>query len=322
MNGDQVDRMNQGMNGMRILGALMVGMVLLVSGCDVIESPTVERQPVVEAYLVEGDTLPEVRLSRTASVDASLGGQEAITGAEVVIEQLGADGAASKTTLYRLDSAGVYVPEVPAPTVQGGATYRLRATLPGGAEVSAETTIPTNLSLVEAVNTESIFLSEQQPSFTVTRATVRDAPVVFIFTTTSLLDFDAMTDEAIRDELTRFYDDGFDEDEDDVRDFRVNDSPIVNQGNYEDNGDGTITIDYPWIALAFCKRNEVAVSVLDRALYDYIRTQVAQQGGLSPGEIPNIVDNIDGGTGIFGSYTRITTTIDITCPERTRATRK
>ena len=317
MNDDQVDSMNQGMNsmnGMRILGALVVGAALLLSGCDVIESPTIGQQPVVEAYLVEGDTLPEVRLSRTAQVDASPGGQEAITGAEIVIEQLGADGASGETTLYRPDSAGVYVPDGPAPVVQGGATYRFRATLPGGAEVSAETTIPTNLSLVEAVNTESTFLSEQQPSFTVTRADVRDAPVVFIFTTTSLLDFNAMTDEEIRAEFTPFYDDGFDEDEDDVRDFRVNPSPIVNQGNYEDNGDGTITTDYPWIALAFYGQNEVAVSVLDRALYDYIRTQGAQQGALSPGEIPNVVDNIDGGTGIFGSYTRISTTIDVARP--------
>ena len=317
MNDDQVDSMNQGMNsmnGMRILGALVVGAALLLGGCDVIESPTIGQQPVVEAYLVEGDTLPEVRLYRTAQVDASPGGQEAITGAEIAIEQLGADGASGETTLYRPDSAGVYVPDGPAPVVQGGATYRFRATLPGGAEVSAETTIPTNLSLVEAVNTESTFQSPQQPSFTVTRADVRDAPVVFIFTTTSLLDFDAMTDEEIRAEFTPFYADGFDEDEDDVRDFRVNPSPIVNQGNYEDNGDGTITTDYPWIALAFYGENEVAVSVLDRALYDYIRTQGAQQGALSPGEIPNVVDNIDGGTGIFGSYTRIATTIDVARP--------
>jgi hypothetical protein len=198
--------------------------------------------------------------------------------------------------------------------VQGGATYRLRATLPGGQDLSAETTIPTDLALVQAENTESTFLSENQPSFTLTRATVRDAPVVFIFTTVSLLDFDTTPDEELIRQLTPFYEDGFDEDEDDIRDFRVNASPIVNEGNYEDNGDGTITTDYPWIALAFCGRNEVAVSVLDRAMYDYIRTVGAQQGALSPGEIPNIVDNIDGGTGIFGSYTRIASTIDVTCP--------
>lgn len=317
MNGDPVDRMNQGMNGMngiRVVGALVVGLALLVGGCDVIESPTVGQQPVVEAYLVEGDTLPEVRLSRTAPVDASSGGQEAITGADVLIEQVGPDGAPGETTMYRTDSAGVYVPDGSAPVVQGGATYRLRATLPGGQDLSAETTIPTDLALVQAENTESTFLSENQPSFTLTRATVRDAPVVFIFTTVSLLDFDTTPDEELIRQLTPFYEDGFDEDEDDIRDFRVNASPIVNEGNYEDNGDGTITTDYPWIALAFCGRNEVAVSVLDRAMYDYIRTVGAQQGALSPGEIPNIVDNIDGGTGIFGSYTRIASTIDVTCP--------
>lgn len=313
-----VIRMNQVMkrtNGLPVLGALVVGLVLLVAGCDLVESPTVGQQPVVEAYLVEGDTLPGVRLSRTAPVDASSGGQEAITGATVMIERISTDGAPGETTMYRVDSAGVYVPDGSAPVVEGGATYRFRATLPGGQELSAETIIPTDLALVRAENTESTFLSPNQPSFTLTRATVRDAPVVFIFTTVSLLDFDAMTNDELIDKLTPFYEDGFDADDDDIRDLRVNASPIVNEGNYDNNEDGTITTDYPWIALAFCGRNEVSVSVLDRAMYDYIRTVDAQQGALSPGEIPNIVDNIDGGTGIFGSYTRIASTIDIACPD-------
>lgn len=299
---------------LNVMGALLVGLTLLVGGCDVIESSTVGQQPVVEAYLVAGDTLPSVRLSQTAPIDGDAGGQEAISGADVVIERLGDDGDPAETVLYRADTAGVYVPENPAPVVQGGATYRLRATIPGSAEVRGETTVPSGLRLVEATNTESTFQSPQQPSFTVTRAVVRDVPVVFIFTTTSRLNFDSLSTDEIKDQFTPFYRDAFDGDEDEVRDFQTTASPIINEANYEDNGDGTITIDYPWIALAFLGENEVAVSVLDRALYDYIRTNGAQQGGLSPGEIPNIVDNIDGGTGIFGSYARVATTIDIAPP--------
>jgi hypothetical protein len=299
---------------MRQWGVAVAVFAVVLGGCDAIDTSTVEQEPVVEAYLVEGDLLPPVRLTRTAPIDAGPDGQAAIDDAEVVIEWVGGDGEPGAPVAYRSAGGGTYVPAEPVPVVEGGATYRLRATLPGGAPVRAETTVPTGLRLVEAVNTESTFQSPRQPSFTVTRATVQGAPVVFVYTTTSLLDFEGMTDEALRAELTPFYADGFDADEDDPEDLRTNPSPIVNQANYDDNGDGTITTDYPWIALAYYGRNEVGVSVLDRALYDYLRTQNAQQGGLSPGEIPNILDNVDGGTGIFGSYTQVTTTIDIARP--------
>jgi hypothetical protein len=296
-----------------VLLVLLFSVVL--AACDAIDTAAVEEQAVVEAYLEAGADLPQVILSRTAPVDAGPGGQEAIRGADVFIDRLDAGGEVAATTTYsETDSVGFYAPEGVPPQVEPGATYRLRVELEEGPDLSAETTVPAGLELVEEVNTESVFQSPEQPSFTLTRATVRDAPVVFIFTTTSQLDFDAMDDEAIKAELTPFYADAFDEDEDDLRDFRVTASPIVNEANYEDNGDGTITTDYPWIALAFFGENEVAVSVLDRALYDYIRTQGAQQGGLSPGEIPNIVDNIDGGTGVFGSYARIATTITVERP--------
>lgn len=294
-----------------VAGLMAVAWAVVMSGCDAIDTSAVEQQPVVEAYLVDGDPLPPVFLSRTAPVNAGPGGQAPIVGASVEIDRVG---DAGETISYREDADGTYVPDGTAPVVQGGATYRLRVRLPDGVLLSAETTVPTGLQLVRSVNTESTFQSPQQPSFTVTRATVRDVPVVFIYTTVSLLDFDGMSTDGLRAELTPFYADGFDEDEDDPRDFRTNTSPIVNQANYDVNADGTITTDYPWIALAFYGDNEVGVSVLDRALYDYIRTQGAQQGGLSPGEIPNVLDNVEGGTGIFGSYAQVTTTIRVARP--------
>jgi len=220
-----------------------------------------------------------------------------------------------QTVPYRTtDTVGFYVPDSPTPTVQGGTTYRLRAELPEGGSIRAETTVPTAIEIVNTENTDATFQSADQPSFTVTRSDVTDVPAALIFTTTSLLDFDAMSEDDLINEFTPFYKDAYDPDDDDIEDFKVTSSGILNEANFEVNSDGTITIDFPWIAVAFYGENEVAVSVLDRALYDYIRTQEAQQGGLSPGEIPNIVDNIEGGTGIFGSYARASASINVQRP--------
>ncbi|NBC85494.1 MAG: DUF4249 family protein [Bacteroidetes bacterium] len=291
---------------------LLVSAVAVFSACDAIDTASVEQQPVAEAYMEAGKDLPEVVLSRTAPIDAGPGGQQGIRNADVFIDRLGPDGSVVQTVPYRTtDTVGFYVPDSPTPTVQGGTTYRLRAELPEGGSIRAETTVPTAIDLVASENTDATFQSPVQPSFTVTRAEVRDAPVVLLFTTTSQLDFEALSEEELIAEFTPFYADAYDPDEDDIEDFKVTQSPILNEANYDDNGDGTITIDFPWIAVAFYGENEVAVSVLDRALYDYLRTQEAQQGGLSPGEIPNIVDNIEGGTGIFGSYARASETINV-----------
>ena len=48
-------------------------------------------------------------------------------------------------------------------------------------------------------------------------------------------------------------------------------------------------------------------SAVDDNLFDFIRSQSVQQGGstLAPGEIPNVLDHIEGGTGIFGSLARV-----------------
>jgi hypothetical protein len=304
--------MMTGISARAALAVLLVSAVAVFSACDAIDTASVEQQPVAEAYMEAGKDLPEVVLSRTAPIDAGPGGQQGIRNADVFIDRLGPDGSVVQTVPYRTtDTVGFYVPDSPTPTVQGGTTYRLRAELPEGGSIRAETTVPTAIDLVASENTDATFQSPVQPSFTVTRAEVRDAPVVLLFTTTSQLDFEALSEEELIAEFTPFYADAYDPDEDDIEDFKVTQSPILNEANYDDNGDGTITIDFPWIAVAFYGENEVAVSVLDRALYDYLRTQEAQQGGLSPGEIPNIVDNIEGGTGIFGSYARASETINV-----------
>lgn len=67
--------------------------------------------------------------------------------------------------------------------------------------------------------------------------------------------------------------------------------------------------------MAFYGPNEVGVNVIDDTLFDLIRTQQTQQGvpdaGLGPGEIPNVIEHVEGGTGVFGSYAEARQRIEV-----------
>jgi hypothetical protein len=56
---------------------------------------------------------------------------------------------------------------------------------------------------------------------------------------------------------------------------------------------------------------------VDDNIFDFVRSHTVQQGGstLSPGEIPNVLDRVEGGTGIFGSSAQITYETFVKRPE-------
>jgi hypothetical protein len=92
-----------------------------------------------------------------------------------------------------------------------------------------------------------------------------------------------------------------------LEDFEIDESLIVNEANFDPNPGGTITIKIPWIAIAFYGPNIININAIDGNVLDFIRSQRIQRRAptLSPGEIPNIIDNIEGGTGLFGSFARV-----------------
>ena len=61
------------------------------------------------------------------------------------------------------------------------------------------------------------------------------------------------------------------------------------------------------IAVAFYGDALVGTAAVDDALYDFMRYQGVQTNGstLSPGEIPNVLDHINGGRGIFSSMAKV-----------------
>lgn len=284
-----------------------IALLLALAACDAAGPEAFEAQYVVESYQVAGEPLAEVRLSRTAPVDATYDFNElAVSGAEVAVELLDEDGGTEARYLYREnpDTVGVYeaVDPVPAEPLR---TYRLEVDLPetDEARLSATTIVPDTFRVVRAEADTVVFGSPEQAAFTLTKSQYPGRRQSYYrFTTETLLE-----DPAVED-LTPIYQRLYEEADGDIAlsDFFTASSPILNEANYTEQADGTLTIRLPWLAVAFYGPIRVEASALDDNLYDFFRSQSVQQGGstFSPGEIPNVLDHVEGGTGVFGSLAR------------------
>lgn len=288
-----------------------------------------EQQVVVEGYLQAEAPMGTLRLSRTVGVDETYSpAQTAVRGAEVVVHRLTDRGEIAETIPYEAaPHPGMYEPVVQR-RVQPKTSYRLEVTTSDGTELTATTTVPGPIEVVRTRNDTTVYPasgssgSSRQPAVTIVPpSTASDSQNVFVFTTTSLLDFRGTPDSVLQKRLTPLYADVYDPEEDSLDVFRVRSSGLLNEGNYDRNSDGTITVRLPWLAVAFFGPNEIAVNVVDTNLYDFIRTQQAQQGGFSaqqpglgPGEIPNVLDHVEGGAGVFGSYARVSRHIEVRPP--------
>ncbi len=300
----------------RLLLFAIFGLAALV-GCDTAALET-ESQVVVEAYLEAGAPMDSVRLTRTARASAEYTPERtAVQGADVQVQRLSDSGGVAATVPYtETDSTdGLYIPDPETPaTVKPQGTYRLRAAPPEGPVVTAETTVPAPVEAVRTQNDTTTYPdpddeNSDPPQF---ELTVRPGPSalerqnVYVLTSRSLLDLQSISasppDSVAGRLLTPFYLEQYDADSDTLASFRVNSSGLLNEANFTSNDDGTVSITLPWLAVAFYGPNQIRASVVDDNLYDFLRTQSAQQMSLAPGEIPNIDEDIENGTGIFGSF--------------------
>jgi hypothetical protein len=215
---------------------------------------------------------------------------------------LAADGSIEEVFDYEYVHGPVYQPTDDAATVQPGRTYRLIAELPDDGVVSARTTVPGAFEIRRISATTVEYQSDEQLEFDVTRSFVAGRQAIFVF---SLEAGDPRAEM-----LTPLYAEIVDDDVDQVR---ITESPPVNEQNYDINDDGTLTIRVPWLAVAFYGPNEVIANSIDDNLYDFLRSQFVQQGGstFAPGEIPNVIEHVEGGTGVFGSLSRVSAQVEI-----------
>lgn len=299
-----------------LFALLAAGMV----GCD-----TTATQPgtqvVVESYQQAQAPLDTVWLTRTVDARETYNPQAAaVRNAEVEVQRLNEDGEPTNTTVYReTGTGGVYVPDVPSPpTVEVKTTYRLQVETEDGTSITSTTTVPDSISLREVTNTTAEYQNvRQQPAFTfVPPEPQYDRQNVYFFAVTS-----QRPRRELVPNLTPFYADSYEPEEDSIESFRTNASNLLNEANFTRNGDGTLTVDLPWIGVAFYGTNEVAINVVDNNYYDFLRSESAQETA-PPGEFPNVIDRVEGGTGIFGSYAQATATLDIQCSDAVQGIRR
>ena len=318
------------MRALSLAGALALA---ALCGCDATTVGDTSEQIVVSSTLVAGEPLSQVELSLTRPVDAVFDPDEArVTDATVTVSLLREDGTVEQAVPYAY-RGGIIASYQPAtdtpPSAIPGRTYRLDVTAPGSParRLSAVTTVPETIGLVAAPAPEVVYQSAQGPSFVVTESERGGEKVVFLITVRSSdpLDFE----EVQVDGETRYRsvpDSGFDPVpiietfaecereaagtllcEENIGDFNGGSSPLINQESYIDRGDGTLQVNVPWLAFGFYGPASVNLVTLDAALVDFLETQSLQFAPttLSPGEIPNIVSNVDGGLGVFGSVAQV-----------------
>ncbi len=279
---------------------LAVFVALSLAGCDSNGFEGHEPEVVVESYLIAGEPIAKVRLSRSASARRTYDfTQNSLKGAEVIVSRLDATGAVDEVTRFEEfeEQPGLYWP-VEENVIRAGSTYRLDVSPPGFRSVTATTIVPGAFELIRSSADTLVYQGGEQFELDVTRSEFPGRQSIFVFATESLTPSEEL--------LTPFYRDITGDSEDDIASLRITESPLINEGNYDVNEDGTLTIKLPWIAVAFFGPNRLTANALDDNMYDFLRSQTVQQGGstLAPGEISNVIEHIDGETGVFGSLSR------------------
>lgn len=291
------------MKAITFLSILLAG--LLFSSCDVTNNDQFSPEFVVEAYLFANAPLPPVRLSQTVPFgEKYIFDEQAVGNATVSLQLLDSNGAVETSFDYSQSQPGIYQAANPAATVLPRRSYALEIRVPNNETViRSQTTIPDSFQILQSTADTIQYLATDQLEITVTPSFSPGRQNIFVFSTESF--------EPEFENLTPLWVEFFDEESDDtteyVEDFRITESPPINEGNYDLNGDGTLTIRLPWIAINFYGRNRISVAAIDDNIFDFMVSHEIQRNPstLSPGEIPAIIDNIEGGTGVFGSYARV-----------------
>lgn len=300
--------------GVRGTSNLVFLLIIMLSACD-LTGPEADGSSefVVESYQAAGQPLQPVYLSRTAPIEDSYDFSElAVSGANVRVERLDDEGGVAATHVYREreESPGTYVPESSA-VVDPLVEYRLVAEPPGATRpIESRTIVPDTFRIISASADTIFYQASQQLGVRMSRSRYPDRQEVYLFTNEAL--------EPRISRLTPFYAGvGGSDSLGIVQEYRKNSSPLLNAANYGTKDEPSLSVRMPWLMFAFYGSNRIAAQAVDDNLYDFLRSQTVQQGGpttLGPGEIPSILEHVEGGTGVFGSYARAATTVYLKPP--------
>ena len=281
-----------------ILTLLILG--LIVTGCDPYGSDEYQEYVVLESYIVADRPLPVVRLSKTLPSDEEYSFQNAaLSGANVLITLLDENGddAVSFNYMQRSQSFnGIYVPTNQEHMVIPRRTYRIDIDFNNrDDELTAHTTVPDQISIINEIPERIEYRGDQQLEIVLSPTERTEAQNRYVF--------NAIKENPREDLLTPFYLASVADGNSDPEDFANNSSGLINEGNFDIDDEGTTTLLFPWIGVAFFEENLIVINSVDSEMGEFLRSQNVQLGGstLPPGEIPNVRYNVEGGIGIFGS---------------------
>jgi len=280
--------------------------ILFLIACDPYEQDGYTDLYVVESFLVAGKPFPQVLVSTTSPIAGRYSFTDrAVTNASVHIHALNESEAKVRHIPYRRsDTPGRYLPVSTDEIVQHDTRYLLEITgLPdAGARITSTTYVPRMFDLI-GINADTLrYQGGKQFKITMSRGYYPGRQNIFIFTTEAL--------DTVNYPLTPLYQNEFAE-QFGGESFRIVSSPIINEGNYKINNDNTITVPLPWLMVAYMGPNRISAYAIDDNIYDFYRSAEVQLGGStqSPGEIENVIYNVEGGIGIFGSMAGVSTDI-------------
>lgn len=294
---------------------LILSLFLMLISCDIYEQDEYQELVVLEAYMVAGRDLPVVRVSRTLPSDVEYTFEEAgLSGAFVQIVLLDENGDDESLFSYEpaVSEPGFYLPSPTDHRVLAERTYRIDVAFNNRDEVlRSETTIPEQIEIINEVKESVVYQSDDRLEVII-NATQNSSRKVYLF--------DTIAQEPSEENLTPFYRAAFDGGDVELDELTSNSSGLINEGNFTFLDDGSISILFPWIGVAFYGENRVITNSVDPNLADLIRSQSVQLGGstLPPGEIPNLIYNIEGGIGVFGSISSDTVTTRFLRPNESR----
>jgi hypothetical protein len=284
--------------GKALIAALLLLILLPIQACETYTQESYTELVVVETYLVAGRTLPLVQVSRTLPVSERYSFEDAaLSGANVRLILLNDSGNPEEVFLYSATSrTGIYAAPEEDHTILPRRTYRIEIDFNNRDEtLTAVTTVPDQVQVINDVRESVVYQSDEQLEIVLAPTVQTQKQNVFVF--------DSIAENPTQENLTPFYRAAVVDGDASIEDFRNNSSGLINEGNFVLLPDGSISLFFPWIGAAFYGETLVVTNSVDQNLSDLIRSQEVQLGGstLSPGEIPNVVYNIEGGIGIFGS---------------------
>lgn len=286
--------------------AVVACLVLTFTGCDVLGSTEFTPEVVVSGLLIAGEPLPPIRLAESGPIDEFYDPiEQSIDEATVSVHVLSESGSIESTVMYSSAEEGFYTP-VEVDTVRGGTSYRLEVSAPGYPNlITGETVVPQDFEVVEPPPAEVIYQAGPSPRFTVSGSANESRQSVYVLKVEAL--------DPGNFGLTPFAASLVEDRDVDPEDLITASSPLLNESNYTVNPDGSIQMSVVWLAFNFYGPQEVTITALDDALVAFMESQAIQviPTTLSPGEIPNVVSNIQNGTGIFGSVAQVTTSLTV-----------